>query len=464
MVLDVNEQEEVENNTKGYWIKNLLAALLERKKDTALFVNEKWEKIDVYKTKFWHLVHPDSNLPFRIGSNAFKLPENVEEQLDQMWQNIVNFYHTADNIYHKLPENHKWKKILSNNRPQWMLDLEKNSDTTHLFVRPDFILTKDWVTTTEVETSPFGLALSLFLNESYEKNRIKTKSSNEDFYTYFIEEIFWDKKDENICFILTDHTSQYMWQFEYLCKKLAEKWIDAKVTMSDIVETNNGKCYLEGEEIKNVYRWFYLHESVQDKNLKNILQSGTSIYPWYKSHMEGKALMWLLFEDEFAWEFKASLWEKEYNNLKTTFPKTYVLNDSPPKNLWIKSWNEFAEIPKSKRNYILKISWFSDAGSWAKWVTFLNKLSKENCKKVIEEALESDDIFVIQEFHRGEKFDQDYYDFDEERMKTMTWRVRFTPYFSTKDGKLLTAKTTMCENTDFIHASTSSINTPISWK
>ena len=43
----------------------------------------------------------------------------------------------------------------------------------------------------------------------------------------------------------------------------------------------------------------------------------------------------------------------------------------------------------------------------------------------------------------------------------MNGRVRLTPYYSVDTGELLTAKATMCEGTDFIHAMVDSINVPV---
>jgi hypothetical protein len=73
------------------------------------------------------------------------------------------------------------------------------------------------------------------------------------------------------------------------------------------------------------------------------------------------------------------------------------------------------------------------------------------------------DLFIIQQFKKGAKFTQPYFDFHHSEMKNMTGRVRFTPYFSVESGTLLTSKITICEKTDFIHASVDSISSPVSY-
>jgi len=131
--------------------------------------------------------------------------------------------------------------------------------------------------------------------------------------------------------------------------------------------------------------------------------------------------------------------------------------------LGLRRWDDLADMPRKKRCFVLKISGFSYLGAWSRGVIFLNTLSQQQCRKVIQTALASDDVFVIQEFKKGCRLQQEYYDFQDSTIKTMHGRVRFTPYLSAKTGQLLTAKTTMCEHTDYIHASTNSINSPIKY-
>ena len=57
-----------------------------------------------------------------------------------------------------------------------------------------------------------------------------------------------------------------------------------------------------------------------------------------------------------------------------------------------------------------------------------------------------------------------YTDEETQEEKQMKAKVRVTPYFSYQPGnkgELIAAKVTGCENTEYIHASTASINTAI---
>lgn len=435
-----------------------LSELVREKIAKVMSVNNSAGHFKAYESDFSENLHPENNLTFLISPNPFQLPPEVERNLEKYGRAISAFYRVCDAIFRKLPENHKWKKILNNNRPQWLLNKarEEEDKISHLFLRPDFILTEGGVLTAEIETSPFGLALALFLNKAYSGEEGK-------FIDIFLEEVMKNDETKSLCLMLTEHTKKYRGQFEYLAKLLFEKGINVTVVMPDEVEVKDQECFTNGKKIDLIYRGFYLHESTKNENLAKIMQSNAQVFPGTKSHLEEKAMMAMFFDPELNSTFQNELAE-HHDLLKTIFPSTYVLGENPPSEMGISKWEELANIPREKRLFVLKSSGFTDKGSWCKGVQFLNKLSKNKCVELIRNALSGDDVFIIQEFKKGKNFEQEYFDFRESLLMTMNGRVRFTPYFSVSTGELLTAKATMCEGTDFIHASTNSINSPVKWK
>lgn len=437
---------------------NNLSLEVRRKIETIMRVNAAGETFTAYETDYTENLHHDNNLTFLISPEPFTLPDNLRFELEKYGQSITAFYKTCDAIFRTLPQGGKWKEILTHNRPEWMLKKAESegSKPSHLFLRPDFILTDNGVVTTEIETSPFGLALSLFLGREYPESL----KSNFKLVHLFIEEILKGDKNKRLCFLLTDHTKKYKGQFEYLALLLREEGIDVAVALPDDINQQQEEFFVNGQKIDVLYRGFYLHETVDNEKLSTILQSNLDVYPGCKSHLEEKAIMAMLFDPDLEDVLRDNLGE-HFSTLQAIFPPTYILKDTPPATLGIKEWQDLSQIPRKKRNFILKVSGFSNIGSWAKGVTFLNQLSQEQCSQAIEAALANPSIFVIQAFRKGKKFEQEYYDFENSIIQTMLGKVRLTPYYHVDTGELLTAKTTMCSNTDFIHASTNSINSPI---
>ena len=68
--------------------------------------------------------------------------------------------------------------------------------------------------------------------------------------------------------------------------------------------------------------------------------------------------------------------------------------------------------------------------------------------------------YILQKFTKGQKVPFEYFE-SENTLQTMQAKLRITPYYSFKSGTLVSVKVTGCEKTDFIHATTSSINAPI---
>lgn len=74
-------------------------------------------------------------------------------------------------------------------------------------------------------------------------------------------------------------------------------------------------------------------------------------------------------------------------------------------------------------------------------------------------------LYIVQEFRKGKEIPLVYDDKANRKSSEMKARIRITPYFSMVDsnkGRLVAIKATGCENTNYIHASTSSINTAVS--
>jgi len=445
-----------------------LIASVEEKEAVISGVNLAAEDFNIYDTDYKSDLHPDNNLTFHIGTDSFELPEELSKNLERYGKLIVDYYKACDELFRSLPDDHKWKQILSSGKPEWLLEsaVQEEGEASHIFLRPDFILTEEGVVTTEIETSPFGLALSYFLNKSYSEQGCDVAVDPDILMKTFINEALEGAPvGKSLCFVLTDHTKKYIGQFEYLGRELSKFGVNVEVANpEELVVEESGEVTLNGQKIDCIYRGFYLHETQESPDLKALVMSNAKVVPGAKSHLEEKSMMGMIWDKDLEPYFEEQLGEEALEDLRAIIPQTYILDGDPPEALGIDSWKDISKISRKKRSFILKVSGFSDQGSWAKGVTFLNRLSQVSCERTILEALSSDENFVIQEFKKGKKFEQEYYDFESGSFITMTGKVRFTPYFCAKTGKLLTAKSTMCPNTDFIHATSNSINTPVKCK
>ncbi|MBU0766464.1 hypothetical protein KKF55_01605 [Patescibacteria group bacterium] len=418
-------------------------------------INSAAEPLHVYDSAHVDDLHPESELTFRMSADPLVLPEQVE--LQRYGDALSAYYAACKKIYDALDDDHHWKKYLDHSKPDWMLEHAGKEDRDHIFLRPDFILTEDQPVVTEIETSPFGLGLSYFLDKAYKKAG-KPTSADESQLLDLLKEAAGD----SICFVVTDYTDQYRGQFVYLAQELESKMgMRAVVVNPDEVQVSGNQCIANNEHFSSIYRAFYLHQTVDDPQLRKIALFDRAIPPC-KPQLEEKALMGILWEPEFQDMLNTELGEDTFATLKAIIPRTWVVDkERIPKELGISCWGDLANLSRKQRQFILKTSGFSADGSWAKGVVFLEKLSKDKCRDTMEGAAIADGLYVLQEFKRGAKFRHKYFDFHESEMKEMNGRVRLTPYYSVANGKMITAKATMRENTDLIHGSVDSINVPV---
>lgn len=408
-----------------------------------------------------------SNLPFQISPSPFRLPDGLRVDLAPYGRALVNFYHAADALYRAMPKDHRWRRYLDCGKPPDVMEgMGSEAAVNHLFLRPDFILTEEGITVTEIETSPFGLPLACFLNSAYRSAGEPTLTDHDVFLDRFVQEVMGTSPESKVlCFVLSHHTNRYRGQFEYLKTVLEQRGMRVLIIRGDHAELNEQADLfgLKGPE-HVFYRAFYLHETVGNAALQRFVNTHAGLLPSPKVHLEEKAILGLLFEPELETWLRQRLGQ-DFDILRRIIPPTFVVDKdagvpaSFPAD--VSTWQEFARLPRAKRRFVLKISGFHEKASWGKGVTFLDTLSREKCADVLEAAQHSGTPFVIQSFHKGKKFPWEYFDFDRRDFRTATGRVRLTPYFAVRDGSLLLAKATLRENTDYVHASTDSINGPV---
>lgn len=428
-------------------------------------INRDVGKHHLYESTHQDRVHPESRLPFRVSPEPFVLPENVRNSITVYGRAITEYYKACASLLAELPADHRWRKYLDHHKPDSMVQSLRESIPSHIFLRPDFVLTDGDPVVTEIETSPFGLALSHFLNVSYTRVGKNTMVNPDAFPDTFLRETLGtEAKGRHLCFALTDYTKKYAGQFAFLADNFRASGVDASVAMVDDLELHDDEISSNGRRVDALYRGFYLHEATRDHKVAALLQqAGKRIFPSCKPQLEEKALMAMLWEPELQSNLQQRL-GANFTVLQKIIPPTWVLDPQHPPSFpfEISSWSDVAKLSRKQRMFVLKTSGFSAQSSWAKGVTFLEKLSQDKCRETINASLaDTDNLYVLQQFRKGTDFTHKYFDFHARAMKEMRGRVRFTPYYAVRDGKLLTAKATLCENTDYIHAMVDSINAPV---
>lgn len=398
-------------------------------------------------------------IPFRVSPVPFQLTLEQKREIYTIGHDVTAYFQVVDEIYQK---DIGLKAILDMGKPQIFIN---NQPSHYLFVRPDLILTPQGFSLCEIETSPFGLALAEILNRAYQSEGFETLIPKSTLSEEVKKRTPVDGK-----IIFSNKTQAYSGQMAFLADQIfsdtGRKW-----------QAETAQEYVENEEHDNIYRGFYLGEYLTDPYIHFLIDdyfenNNYQLLPSPTPYLEEKAILSFIYDKRFEKNLKHKLGNATFKHLRNIIPPTWIVGQEKyfsqglPGN--VSTSLDLARLPRSKRTLVLKSSGFSEDSSWKEGVRFLHKESIANATKLLQQAQENKShLYIIQEFKKAIDISMKYEKLEDERVHLpMTARVRLTPYFSLpKDGqtdRLIAIKATACENTDFIHASSISINTSVS--
>lgn len=102
-----------------------------------------------------------SDVPFRVANEPLQLTAQEYLEVERVCHELGGFVVAADELYHRDEE---VAALLNRGKPEIYLQPRA---TTHVFLRPDLIITEGGVAVCEIETSPFGLGLAHALSQAY---------------------------------------------------------------------------------------------------------------------------------------------------------------------------------------------------------------------------------------------------------------------------------------------------------
>lgn len=400
----------------------------------------------------------NQKIPFLVSPQPLHLSKDEADEILRIGKDAVNFMHAADELYRSEAE---VKDLLDRGKPP---KFQEKREARYLFVRPDLIITKQGFSICEIETSPFGLALAELLNRSYRSAGFNTMVDDGALRQFLI-----NNTPPRGTLIYSEKTSSYEGQLQFLARellsdeKMERKW-NAKHVDSALGENHN-----------SVYRGFYQYEYVDDLFINSVVSRlmdhpEIEVLPSFTPHMEEKALLALIWDRRWESFLTKSLGTAALKNLREVVPPTWVVGQEqffiPGLPHGIPSSEGLASLTKSKRVFVLKKSGFGSGSSWAEGVNFLQEKSAEKARSLLMSASQdTQSLYVVQEFKPSQER-QVTYNKDGQTIAKMQARLRLTPYFSMaadNEGQLVAIKATGCENTNYIHASTGSINTAVSY-
>lgn len=390
-------------------------------------------------------------IPFRVSPVPLSLSPDQRHEIEAIGADVTSYFLSVDRLYRTDERVHD---LLDTGKPPIFLD--HNIATRYLFVRPDLIIGEDGFSVCEIETSPFGLALAELLNRGYRQAGHETMVEDNTLSDYVQAHT---TSDGTISY--SNRTSAYTGQMSFLAARVFSN--------SQRHWQSRPAADIEASESGMIYRGFYLDESVSDPAIEHLLDDAhvhdETFLPSATPHMEEKADLAFLWDKRFQSYFETELGHTAFRHLLRVVPPTWIVGQeqffAPGLPHGVTDSIGLASLPNSRRDFVLKSSGFTGQSSWAEGVYLLHQRSSTFALEALQRAsADRSSLHVVQQFVAARKIPLEYQT-DAKNTSQMTAKVRLTPYFSvdsTREVKLLAIKATGCENTDLLHASSSSIN------
>ncbi len=388
---------------------------------------------------------------FRVSPMPFKLNNKQKIEIEQIGKAICSYMDCCIELY---KNNEIVHELLDRGKPKNLKNVE---EIKYLFLRPDLILTDDGFGLCEIETSPFGLGLAEVLNRAYGNEGHETIIHQNQLKNYI------QSKIENTGTIAySDKVKAFSGQLKFMANQV----FSGEIKTWDATEVGI-------KEIKNkqIYRAFYLNEQYSNPNIAELLNSSHIYLPTSTPQFEEKALLSFIWDNRYTKFFQENLGKQEFELLRKIIPKTWIIGEEKYVEGGLPNKGgdslSLAYLSKSNRKYVLKQSGFSLYSSWGEGVKFLHKMGQGKALENLKLALnDKEHLYIVQEFKQGKNIPMTFINETNEYQK-INAKIRITPYYAymgAEKGKLIAAKVTGCENTEYIHASTASINTAVAYE
>ncbi len=428
---------------------------------------------------------------WRIAPDPFLLSADQVAFFRSLGSHLLAFYRALNRLYLESVRSAQpaWvSAYLDQGKPESLVAysrMKRFRDLLPDVIRPDIIPTDDGMVITELDSVPGGIGLTGALARAYSEwhmayGEAARQSSDPSSISHKLSAISSEHFDivggvdgmvrgfaemlrhhlssrplanvgeEVVAIVVSDEAKDYRPEMRWLAARLRESGIEAScVEPEDLRFTEEG-LFLPGpagdRPVSLLYRFFELFD------LKNIPKSELIMYsakkdrtivtPSFKPALEEKLAFALLHHPILAPFWTKELGEETFSLLKNLMPRTWVLDPRPlpPSGIIpdlrvagraVADWRDVAEAGQKDRRYVVKPSGFSELAWGSRGVSVGHDLSQKDWAAALEGALAAFPTtpYILQEFHKGRRFELSYYDQRANEVVPMAGRARLSPYY-----------------------------------
>jgi len=383
-------------------------------------IQERFPKQGLFAQKEW-LVSPQ---PFLIGAE-------FADELERLGHWLLKFVRKSNLLYY-LSVNGK--------QPRWIahyLDLGKPDQLIEIsqkyryeipqVIRPDIILTDDGYAISELDSVPGGIGLTGWLNQTYRELGFDVIGGGDGMIEGFRSIL------PRGVVAISSESETYRPEMQWLCEQLASRYgPNWRVVQAEDWDFRTSEP---------VYRFFEMFD-VENLPSRQLLLAATAsdrfrITPPLKPHLEEKSWFALFWAKPLQRFWRRELRANHWSRLQSLLPRTWVIDPAPVPHyavipgLEIQNWRELKKFSQREREYVLKVSGFSELAWGSRGVFAGQDLPQKEWADRIEEAIASfsRSPFILQKFFKGRLVKQPFFNPATESIETLTGRVRLCPYY-----------------------------------
>jgi hypothetical protein len=239
--------------------------------------------------------------------------------------------------------------------------------------------------------------------------------------------IFGDAR--NVHLMVSEESATYRPEMEWLAEQIGPHF---SVRDSDFSTINEGD---------SLYRFFELFDLENIESAHQIFRLSCSglinITAPPKSYLEEKMLFALFWNRNLQSFWQRELGGRFVERMENIIPNTWLIDPAPlpPQgafpSLNLTDWRQLSELSQKDRQLVLKLSGFN-ANAWgARSVRLGSDMPQQEWAAAVNEAIADfgKSPWILQRYHKPRRVDHEWFDFDNQKLATMSGRVRLCPYY-----------------------------------
>jgi hypothetical protein len=366
-----------------------------------------------------------------ISPQPFLISAQFADELERLGHWLLKFVRASNLLYHLSVKGKQPAWIagyLDAGKPGGLVDISrKYRYEIPRVIRPDIILTDAGYAISELDSVPGGIGLTGWLNQAYRELGFDVLGGGDGMINGFHSIL------PTGVITVSKESETYRPEMEWLCEQLiarfGPRWRVAEAETWDFRSPEPLYRFFEMFDLPNLPSRGSLIEAAESGKLR--------ITPPLKPYLEEKlwfGLFWSRPLQKF-WqrELRASHWSK----LKSMIPQTWVIDPAPVPHhavipaLEIQDWRELKRFSQKQREFVLKVSGFSELAWGSRGVFVGQDLPQREWSDSIEQALTSfsNGPFILQKFFKGRLVKQPFYNPATNSIETLVGRVRLCPYY-----------------------------------